>query len=255
MKNDDRDMLAKAVEQLRNEPIPPGPPQELANATLTKLNEAARQRSGRSGAGTGMADRPRTTKAFVRLTSRVAAAAVLLVLAGYTIGRLSLPHQVDEEELFHALENSLRASLEPTIRHKLIEETDRRRQLALASCYIQLKEELRRQHQDDLTRFATQTLAASNTLTNRLLAELVQAIGAAQMQDLRRVAAALHQIELNRLQDKTQLTTGLETLAYQTEDELQRTKQEMVHLLVDTRPAEPAAGIDETSNIVERIEK
>lgn len=252
---DNEDILSKALEELKNERIPPGPPQELASATFMKLNGADRRRTTFSRMRASISGRPRTTRAFIRLASKVAAAAVLLVLAGYVVGRFSAPRPVDKEQLYHELQDSLRASLEPDIRRNLIEETDRRQQLALASCYLQLKEDLSRQYQRDLTRFATQTLAASNNITNHLLAELVQAIGTAQTQDLRRVATALHQIELNRLQDKTQLTTGLETLAYLTEDQLQRAKQEMVHLLVDVRPAEPDADIDATFNLNERIKK
>jgi hypothetical protein len=249
---DKEDILSEAMEQLKSEQIPPGPPQELASATLMKLNEAAQQHSQPSHTRASITDRPRTTKAFIGLTSKVAAAAVLLVLAGYAVGRLSATRPVDEDQLYCQLKTSLRAALEPQIRRKLIEETDRRQQLALASWYVQLKEDLTRQHERELTRFATQTLTASNTITNHLLAELVQAISAAQTQDLRTVATALHQIELKRLEDKTQLTTGLETLAYQTEDQLQRTKQEMVHLLVDIQPAEPATRTHETSDIDER---
>jgi hypothetical protein len=42
---------------------------------------------------------------------------------------------------------------------------------------------------------------------------------------------------MNRVQDKTQLASGLQTLAYRTEDELSRTKREVVQLLVDVHPA------------------
>jgi hypothetical protein len=72
-----------------------------------------------------------------------------------------------------------------------------------------------------LTQFAAETMAASRTLTEQRLVELVQVIEAARMQDRRRVAAALEQIELNRLRDKTAYGNGLETLAAQTNELLQ----------------------------------
>jgi len=132
------------------------------------------------------------------------------------------------------------ASLEPVLRQKLGDKMKDDYQLALAGAYVRLKEELTQQYRDDLNRFAMQTLAASNATTNALLADLLQTIDTAQSHDLRRVALALSQIEAKRVQDRTQLAAGLQTLAYRTEDELSRTKKVLARVLVEG----PAPQID-----------
>jgi hypothetical protein len=199
--------LEKAIEALKNEQIPPGPPQELTDSTIAKLAGAAEQTDtvkfeNRIPIFEGI----RAAKSLIK----IAAAAVLLIAAGYATGRLSAPRAPDMEQI--------RATLEPTIRQNLLAETKQYLQLALANGYIRIQDELRQQYREDLNRYAVQTLAASNAVTNELLTELIESINTAQAQDLRRIAAALEQMELNRLYDKTQLVGGLETLAYQTED-------------------------------------
>jgi hypothetical protein len=219
MKENDNN-FEKAVEALKNEHIPQGPPQELTDATIAKLTEASGQ--------------PNTVKIENRIRiierlkvakglTKFAAAAVLLILAGYATGRLSAPQPPDMEQL--------QTALEPAIRENLLEQTKDYLRLGLANSYIQLRDELSQQHRQDMSRFAIQTLAASNAVTNELLTELIESINAAQVQDRQWVTAAIEQIEWNRLQDKNQLATGLETLALRTGDELERTKQDMVQLL------------------------
>ncbi|MGD8500605.1 MAG: hypothetical protein PVJ86_08145 [Phycisphaerales bacterium] len=155
---------------------------------------------------------------------KLAAAAILMIGAGFIAGRLSAPRPLDVEELRATLESSLRASLEPPIRQDLLAEMDDRWQAAFAANCAQLKDELAQQVRRDLTEFAAQTLVASGTLTNQRLMELVQLIEAARVQDRRRVEEALEQIELNRLRDKSRFGNGLVTLAART-SELLRPKQ------------------------------
>ncbi len=152
--------------------------------------------------------------------TKCAAAAVLLIAAGYATGRLSAPEPLDVEELKAALESSLKASLEPAIRQDLIVQLNEQWQSAFEANSAQLKEELHQQVRRDLTEFAAQTLAASGTLTNQRLIELIQLIEAARRRERQQVAAALEQIELNR----QQLENGLLTIAAQT-NELLGTKQ------------------------------
>ena len=152
--------------------------------------------------------------------TKFATAAVLLIAVGYTIGRTSAPPPLDVEELQATLESSLKASLEPAIRQDLIAQLNKQWQSAFAVNSAQLKEELHQQVRRDLTEFATQTLAASGTLTNQRLTELVQLIEAARRRERQQVTAALEQIELNR----QQLENGLLTIAAQT-NELMGTKQ------------------------------
>jgi hypothetical protein len=169
---------------------------------------------------------PRSAGAVLALrrAGKWAVAAVLLVIAGYAVGRFAGPG-VDVDQLSATLTDSVRADLAQ-------EMTDQWR-AELATSYVQLRDELNQQHQKDLNRFALQTLAASNTSTNQLLTELIQSINAAQAQDRQWVLAALDQVESNRLADTTRFKNGLQSLAVLTGNEFERTRQDMVQLLVD----------------------
>ncbi|MHC4331347.1 MAG: hypothetical protein ACYSWW_24850, partial [Planctomycetota bacterium] len=182
---EDQNSLEKAVEALKNEHIPPGPPQELADATVARLAEA----SVESDTATieeriGLREKLRSVKSL----TKVAAAAVLLISAGYAAGRLSAP---DMEQL--------QASLEPAIRENLAAEMKGYLQLGLTNSYVQLKDDLTEQYRRDLNQFAAYTLAASGAATNQLLQDLVESINTAQTQDRQWVTAAFEQIELDRL--------------------------------------------------------
>lgn len=139
--------------------------------------------------------------------AKFAAAAVLLIAVGYATGRLSAP-TVDTEELRAAL------------RQDLLEEMNERWQSAFAAGCAQIKEELQRQVRRDLTEFAAQTLAASGSLTNQRLMELIQLIEAARRRERQQIEAAFEQIE----QEKILLRNGLLAVAAQT-NELLSTKQ------------------------------
>jgi uncharacterized tellurite resistance protein B-like protein len=152
--------------------------------------------------------------------TKFAAAAVLLIAVGYATGRASAPQTLDMEELKAALESSLRTSLEPAIRQDLIAQLNEQWQSAFAANSAQLKEDLQQQVRRDLTEFAAQTLAASGTLTNQRLMELIRLIEAARIRERQQVAAALEQIE----QEKIQFRNGLLAVAAQT-NELLSTKK------------------------------
>ncbi len=158
---------------------------------------------------------------FKNPITKFAAAAVLLITVGYTVGRVSAPQPLDVEELQATLESSLRTSLEPAIRQDLLEEMNDRWQSAFAANCAQLKDELQRQVRRDLTEFAAQTLAASGTLTNQRLMELIRLIEAARRRERQQIEAALEQIE----QEKIQLRNGLLAVAAQT-NELLGTKRD-----------------------------
>jgi hypothetical protein len=183
---------------------------------------------------------------------KFAAAAVLLIAGGYAVGRLSAPAPVDVEQL--------QASLEPAIRAALLEDLNRRWQLALASNHAQLQDgltqirnELAEQQRRDMGEFAAKTLYASNAVTNQLLRDLTRALAFVQRRDRRLVAAALRHIESSRLQDKTRLTNGLVSLAAQTSNELRQTKHDVAKLFVQSDPDKLMPSVPETLN--ERSEK
>jgi len=153
--------------------------------------------------------------------TKLVAAAVILITVGYAVGLLSAPQSLDVEELQAALESSLKASLEPAIRQDLSAELNEQWQSAFAANCAQFKEELQQQVRRDLTEFAAQTLAASGTLTNQRLMELIQLLEAARRREREQVAAALEQIE----QEKILLRNGLLAVAAQT-NELLGTKRD-----------------------------
>ena len=239
------DIFEKAVESLRDEPVPPGPPRELVDATMAKLAE----RSGPPAVGdTGTHVSPmERLKAFGSF-GRVAAAAVVLIAAGYAVGRWSAPRPPDMEQI--------RAAIEPAIREELLDETRQYVQLSLANGYLRVKDELSEQYRQDLSRVAVQTLAASNTITNDLLTQLVESISTAQVKDRQRFAAALEQIEMNRLRDRNQLGSAFATFAVRTEDELMRTKKDVAQVLSYALPDSAASDeLDNSDNPNERNKK
>lgn len=221
---EESDILAEAIAQLKEQSERDTPPPELLARTSRRLTKAERTQGEPRGGGRALRGR------IVRLGLRLSAAAAILIATGYAGARLSAPRAPDLDQLRKDLIPSVAAALEPTIREKLADEMTQRFQLALANTYVLVKEELTAQYREELNRYAAQTLAASNTATNQLLAELVQSIRESQTQDLYRVARALEAIDSERRRDKTQLTAGLQTLAYQTSD--------LVHLLSYPQPAE-----------------
>ncbi|MBC8471500.1 MAG: hypothetical protein H8D56_18720 [Planctomycetes bacterium] len=211
-------ILEKAVNALNNEQVPPGPPRELANSTVAKLTEISGQTNTFSnGRRIRLIERIKIPNSF----TKVAAAAVLLIMAGYSTGRLLSPKPPDIEQL--------RIALEPAIRQNILDEMKQYWQLGLTASYAQLKDDLSQQYRRDLNQFAAYTLAASGVATNQRLEELIESINQAQTQDRQWVAAALGDIELNRLQDKAQLSNAFATFAVQTE-------QNMAQILSYTQP-------------------
>jgi hypothetical protein len=219
------DKLWEAIARLKREGQAQDVPQEVMEETLRRIADCRLP----------IAD-SRSDRFPTRHLLRLAAAAAILVVAGYAVGRLSAPKPMSLDQLREALTPSVAAAIEPALRRKVVGEIRQDYQAALAGTYVRVKEELTEQYRNDLNRYAMQTLAASNAVTNELLTQLVRSIDTAKNQDLHRIAQALSEIEMNRVQDKTQLASGLQTLASRTEDELSRTKRAIAQLLVDVRP-------------------
>jgi len=217
----DKDILGDAVDRLKRDAIAQKVPKVVVDETLRRLADAEADDL----------DRVDVRRAPIGKAIRLALAAAALIGIGCVIGRVSGPAPVKMDKLRDALAPSLAASLEPAIRAKVVEDLQHRYQLALAATYVKVKEELTEQYRDDMNRYAVQTLAASNATTNRLLAELVESIDNAQAQDLTRIARVISRIEHNRIQDKTQFTAGLQTLASRTEE-----TRQVVQLLAEVLP-------------------
>jgi hypothetical protein len=233
------DILAQALAHLKREGLRENVPQEVLDETVRRIADCGLRIADSGACRLSVGNR----KSAIRHLSRCAAAAAVLLCAGYALGRFSTPRSPDLDQLREALAPPLAAALEPAIRERLAEDLRQQYQRALASTYVRVKEELAEHYRSDLDRFAVQTLAASNALTNDLLTQLLDRLDAAKAQDLRRIAQVLYQIERNRVQDRTQLASGLQTLAYHTENELTRTRRQVAQFLGDVRregPGEPA---------------
>lgn len=219
----DKDILERAAEILKNEKIPPGPSKELVNATISKLTETTRQSDTIQ-----IEDRIRIRERLraVNRLNKVAVAAVLLIITGYAVGRLSAPRPPDIKQL--------QATLVPAIRRELLDEINQN----LESSYISLTSELDRKYRQDMNRVAIQILAASNTATNERLAELIESFNESQTQERQLFTTMLEHIEANRLQDSAVLSNALASVAQQTEEELERTKQDVIQLLSYAQPSD-----------------
>ncbi len=202
----DENQIRDRLEQLSKiKPAPEAAERAMQRVRRTLVNEHTRAKTARA----------RIFRAFLGSTvPRLAAAAVVLICAGYVCGRVSAPRLPVVDELQAALENSLRASLEPAIRQSVLDEVNGRWQSVFAASCAQIKDELEQQVRQELTQFAVETLAASGTQTDRRLRELIALIEAARIQDRRRIEQALDHIE-------SQFGNSLVTLAAQT-NELQR---------------------------------
>lgn len=221
---EDENILKKAVKSLKNRHVPPGPSDELAEATIQKLNNVSEQPDTIGfNRQIKFANRITLLNSFVKF----AAAAVFLIIVGFAAGRLTTTKTPDIEDI--------RASLEPTIRSRLLGEMKQYMQLGLANSYIRLKDDLSEQYREDLNQLAANIVVANSNLTNQLLENLIESVDAAQMQQQQLFAAAFEQIELNRRRDNAQLSNAFASLAVQTENELNQTKQDMAELFTYTQ--------------------
>jgi hypothetical protein len=208
MKNKDG-ILNQAVKAIKQEQIPVGPPENLADETLEKLNQVSSQLPQHQF--------DKQVVSFQRLRlinsiTRIAAVVILLISAGYAAGRLSAPKAPDMQQI--------RSELEPAIREKLLDEVTQYVQLGITSGYVQLREELTEQYRQDLTQAAAEILNTSGAMTNQSLDDLILAIATSQLQDRQWVAAELQQIELNRLEDKNQLGSAIVNFASWTDQNM-----------------------------------
>jgi hypothetical protein len=228
---DDKDILTNAIDDLKKQGLSAVPPQEVVNETLARLAHAEATYDA-PGSDEEIAIGSKMRLRLWPVARWVVAAAVLLT-TGYVIGRVSTATEPDIEQWRAALLPSLAASLEPAIHQRVLDETTRGYQQAMVVAYIRMKDELTEQYRADLNRFAVQTFTASNTVTNELLEQLVEAVELSHRQDRQWITAALTEIEANRREDTTEFGTALAGFAARTESEIQHTKNQIVHLLAN----------------------
>ncbi|MCK4959420.1 MAG: hypothetical protein KAT00_08460 [Planctomycetes bacterium] len=209
----EKDIVSKATDAIKGMEIPAGPSRELMDATVARI----RQEAGQSGQSVGSEGRQSVSVAG-RITlwqryGRVAAAAMILIGVGYLVGRVGGGEGLDVEEL--------RLSILADVQEEM------------SQGYASVRNELGREFREDMNEYALQTLAASSASTNQMLTELIDVVGAARQADREWIVQAMTEIEQNRLDDNTMLTSGLEMLAVQTESEFVRTRMDVVELLTN----------------------
>lgn len=158
------------------------PGQEATNRAMQKVRAALMSDEERR---VGLAP-----PSLMRGLFKLAAAAVLMVGAGFIGGRLSSPEPLDTQGLQAALESSIKSSLEPAIRQQLHNEFENRLQSALTSERYMLKQELVQQVHRDMETYAEQTLTTVGNLMDQRLMNFARMIEAARIKDRQRVAAA-----------------------------------------------------------------
>ena len=138
-----------------------------------------------------------------------AAAVALFAGIGFGAGRFSAPVAVDPQKV--------RAAIEPQIRQ-------------------QLRAEFARTIQEELSKSAAATLAASREQSQRLLADYAGKIESARAEDNSAISAALDRLDSQQAEDYVSLKKQLDTVAVLTDAGLQRTENQMVELAGMTTP-------------------
>ncbi len=133
---------------------------------------------------------------------QVAALLLVVIGLGFVSGRLSVGSRVDVDQLRADLEMSLKSSFEAS----------------LTANGTQLKSDILTLLRQDLSVLTTQTLEASQIMTDQRLAELIRLIETVRRQDRKQIVTALEQIEQDRFRDKIQINQGFKTLVAYTTD-------------------------------------
>jgi hypothetical protein len=153
---------------------------------------------------------PRFRLRLPPIVTKLAAAAVLMIGAGFIGGRLSAPQPVNMQEFQAALENSIKSSLEPAIRRQLQDEFENRLQSTMTAERNMLNKDLAQQVHRDMETYAEQTLTMVGNLMDQRLMEFARMVEAARIKDRQRVAAAFDYMG-------SRFGNGLVTLATRTD--------------------------------------
>ena len=140
-----------------------------------------------------------------RSLGRVAALVLVLLTLGFALGRFTEAPSLNID--------ALRSELEASLREEVLGPIGVEWQATLQANCDQLRDDILQQLHRDMVDFATRTLAASRSITDLRMTELIRLIESARERDRQRVAFALGQIEVNRQRDRIQLGSGLQLLA------------------------------------------
>jgi hypothetical protein len=188
-------------------------------------------------------DGPHAGAPYVLRTLARAAAAALILAAGFGIGLLARKPGPDLE--------SLRKELEPSIRQRVQEEFAAQWQASWPAAQAELQGHIGQQVQESLAQAQAYVLAASVAASRRSLADYARSLEATRAADHQVIFGTLTVLEQRRLAGEAALASDLETLATATGDGLARTRQAVAAALawhssgpVETVPSEvsPSEG-------------
>lgn len=145
-----------------------------------------------------------------------AAAACVLLASGFLAGR-GRGSSVGADELAQ-IEDRITASVVDTLRPQIVGE------------YAKMQDALSEQITLQLTDYAEQTVMRNDLQTYSLLSQLIGAIQTAQAQNQQWAVSAMTELEQQRLLDQEQMRSELATFAVYTDNELQRTRQQLENL-------------------------
>jgi hypothetical protein len=163
-----------------------------------------------------------------------AAAAAVLLFAGFGFGRAMSPTSANAAAIRAAIEPSLKNFVEAGLRQQFAQELRDKWQIDLASTRVRLVAEYQRQLADELAKATDAMLTAANADTERLLADFARTENERRAEEKQTLIVLLKALETMRLSDRK----DLETLAMLTEASLRSARQEIAELASDRTPAE-----------------
>lgn len=157
--------------------------------------------------------------------TRYAAAASILILVGFLTGHAFKP-SVDIDRL----QQQWAAAIQPQMEDRITTAVVNSLQADIVGEYSKLQSVLSEQLTAELQAYAEQTVIRNDLQTYRLLTELIDAIETAQEQDRQWALTAISELEKQRLMDNQQVRKDLAALVVYTDNELNRTRQELENL-------------------------
>lgn len=183
------DSLDKAVDTLKNLPVPQGPSSDLVDSTLAEVKAVYQSEPVDQG----------LTRIPWYTYGKMAVAAAVLMMAAFLVGRRSQPPELSAEQL-QALTASLQNSLEPTLTAHVQNQLKNDWQRDLVFAYGKLIREVDQQVDQKLNQHSLQVLAVSQTKTAEALEEVIEAINQNEAYQQASVVDALTRLDKNQTQ-------------------------------------------------------
>jgi len=208
------DLLDKTVEALKDGSSQGHPPAHVVEQTRARLRELS------------MGPSTIPVRPWLLGSSRwvqMAAAAVVLVVAGIGIGRITGPRGLTAEQV-----RDLEDRMTERVEARLAGQWAQAQQVSLTT----LRQDLDQRFDAKVNQVALQVLAATNAATTRTLASVVEDLRTSQARERLWTAAALGRIESDRFQREASLNGDMAVLASLTQTQARSTR-DLVSLFAD----------------------